>query len=234
MQLDFSKITDTLLQSADLPLLAAFLLGVMVALNPCQLAICVSALAYECRNGKRMKNSTLFALGRGTTYTLLGWGTMYLIGKGWNTEGLQRMLSWAEVAVPYVLIVIGAYLFYRIFHHQHHGENCHNSGKIIQHEKPFGSFLLGMALALAFCPESAIFYFGIMIPLSLSSQAGVIVPLIFSIAACLPLIVIAWLMNTAVNRAERLSYNFENFQQWLNGITGALFIIIAILLLIGN
>lgn len=234
MQLDFSKIPDTLLQSADLPLLAAFLLGVMVALNPCQLAICVSALAYEYRNGKRMKSSVLFALGRGTTYTLLGWGTMYLIGKGWNTERFQTMLSWAEVAVPYILIFIGIYLFYRAFHHHHHdGEKCHNSGSIIKHDKFLGSFFLGMILALAFCPESAIFYFGMMIPLSLSSShVGVFIPLVFGLSACLPVIIIAWLMNEAMHRVERLSQSLEQFQQWLNGITGALFILIAILLLI--
>ena len=235
MQLNLNDIADALLQSADLPLLTAFVLGVLVALNPCQLAINVSALAYEYRNGKGMKGGIVYAIGRAITYTLLGWVTLCLIGGGRNIDGISETLSYAEMIVPYVLIALGTYLIYRAFHHHNHnGENCHNSGKIIRRNGSLGSLILGMTLALAFCPESAIFYFGMMIPLSLSSHEGAIVPLVFAIAANLPVIVIAWMMHKTVSGAERLSKHLERFQQWLNGVTGALFIVIAILLLIEN
>ena len=235
MQLNIDDILNTLLQSADLPLLAAFALGVLVALNPCQLAISISALAYEYRNGKKLLDGIIYALGRTLTYTLLGWVTMCLIGGGSNVAGLQNVLSMAEVIVPYVLIGIGIYLIYRAFRrHHHHGDDCHNSGRIIKRNGPLGSLVLGMTLAFAFCPESAIFYFGMMIPLSISSSVGAMVPLIFGLAASIPVIIIAWLMNKAVNGAAKLSHGFEHFQQWLNGITGILFILIAILLFMEN
>lgn len=235
MQLNINEILDTLLQSADVPLLAAFALGILVALNPCQLAISISALAYEYRNGKRLTDGIVYALGRTLTYTVLGWVTMCLIGGGSNVTGLQNVLEKAEVVVPYVLIGIGIYLIVRAFRHHHHdGENCHNSGRIIKRNGPLGSLILGMTLALAFCPESAIFYFGMMIPLSISCNVGAIVPLVFGLAASIPVVIIAWLMNKAVNRAERFSRGFEHFQQGLNGITGCLFIVIAILLLTEN
>ena len=232
MQFNLNELLNTLLQSADLPLLAAFVLGLLVALNPCQLAISVSALAYEYRNRKRLIDGIIYAFGRTVTYTLLGWVTMCLIGGGSNIAGLQHVLSKAEVVVPYVLIVLGAYLLFRAFHrHHHHGENCHNSGRIIKRNGPLGSLILGMTLALAFCPESAIFYFGMMIPLSISSSMGAAVPLVFGLSASIPVVVIAWIMHNAVDGATRLSRGFEHFQQWLNGITGLLFIAIAILLL---
>lgn len=235
MQFNIEDTLNTLLQSADFPLLTAFALGVLVALNPCQLAISVSALAYEYRNGKHLLDGIIYAFGRTITYTLLGWVTMCLIGGGNNIEGLQKVLSKAEMFVPYILIAIGIYLIYRAFHHHHHdGENCHNSGRIIKRNGPLGSLMLGMTLAFAFCPESAIFYFGMMIPLSISSSVGALVPLVFGLAANIPVVVMAWLMNKAVNGAERLSRGFEHFQQWLNGITGLLFIAIAILLLTEN
>lgn len=235
MQLNLNDITDVLLQSADIPLLTAFVLGVLVAINPCQLAISVSALAYEYRNGKGLKDCIVYAFGRGITYILLGWVTLCLIGGGKNVEGIKEVLSNAEVAVPYVLIALGIYLLYRALHHHHHdGENCHNSGKIIKRNGSLGSLFLGMTLALAFCPESAIFYFGMMIPLSVSSHVGAIVPLVFGLAATLPVIVIAWMMHKAMNGVERLSKGFERFQQWLNGVTGVLFFVIAILLLTKN
>ena len=231
MQLNIDDILHTLLQSADLPLLAAFVLGVLVALNPCQLAISISALAYEYRNGKRLMDGIIYAFGRTLTYTLLGWITMCLIGGGSNIAGLQQVLSQAEGIVPYVLIGIGLSLIFRAFHHHHHGDNCHNSGRIIKRNGPLGSLVLGMTLALAFCPESAIFYFGMMIPLSISSNVGAMVPLVFGLAASIPVVIMAWLMHKAVNGAARLSHGFEHFQQWLNGITGVLFILIAILLM---
>ena len=160
---------------------------------------------------------------------------MCLIGGGSNVAGLQHVLSLAEVVVPYVLIAIGLYLIFRAFHRHHHdGENCHNSGKIIKRNGPLGSLVLGMTLAFAFCPESAIFYFGMMIPLSISCNVGAMVPLVFGLSASIPVVVIAWLMHKAVNGAERMSRGFEYFQQMLNGVTGFLFIAIAILLLAQN
>ena len=143
MQINIHELFDTLLQSADLPLLTAFVLGLLVALNPCQLAISVSALAYEYRNGKQLIDGLVYALGRTITYTAMGWVTMCLIGGGANVVGLQQVLSKAEVILPYVLIALGLYLLYRAFHrHHHHGDNCHNSGRIIKRNGPLGSLVL--------------------------------------------------------------------------------------------
>lgn len=230
MQLTINDILNYLLQSADLPLLAAFALGILVALNPCQLAISISALAYEYRNGKKFIDGLVYASGRTLTYTILGWITMCLIGGGSNIKCLQSILSKAEVIVPYVLIIIGIFFLYRAFHLHHHNDDCHNNKRIIKRSGPLGSLILGMSLALAFCPESAIFYFGMMIPLSITSNVGALIPLVFGLSASIPVIVIAWIMQKAVNGAEKLSHSFEHFQQWLNGITGVLFLLIAILL----
>lgn len=231
MQLDFNQILSNISQSTDLPLLAASALGLLVALNPCQLAICVSALTYEYRQGKTFADIIMYTLGRTATYTLLGWITMCLIGGGKNIVPMQNVLSLAEKGVPFLLILIGIFLLIRGFHrHQHNGKTCHNSGKIIKRNAPLGSFVLGMALALILCPESAIFYFGMMIPLSISSSIGILVPLTFGISASLPTIVVAWFMKKAMDKAETISTKFEHFQQWLNIVTGLLFISIAILL----
>lgn len=221
------------MQSADIPLLTAFVLGLLVAINPCQLAINVSALSYEYKNGKRWMEGLSYALGRTITYTAMGWILMCLIGGGKNVDGLQIILSKAELFVPYILIALGIYMLIRAFHlHHHDGENCHNSGQMIKRNGPLGSLVLGMTLALAFCPESAIFYFGMMIPLSMSCEVGVLVPLVFGLGASIPVVFMSWIMLKAIKGTERISKIFEHFQQWLNGITGIIFIAIAILLLL--
>lgn len=230
--MNLEQLINTLTQSTDIPLLTAFLLGLLVAINPCQLAINISALAYILKKEKAKSASIIYALGRTSTYTLLGWILMCLIGGGKNVEGVQLLLSKAEVILPYILFAIGLFMLARAFHtHHHDGENCHHSGQIIRRNGPLGALILGMTLALAFCPESAVFFFGLMLPLSMTSQAGPLIPLIFALAASIPVLVLAWLMRMAVNKVEKVSHAFEHAQQWLNAITGLLFIAGGILLL---
>ena len=229
--MDISQITNNLLQSTDLPLLTAFLLGLLVAVNPCQLAINVSALTYILKNDRQKSASLTYILGRTSTYTLLGWMLMCLIGGGKNVAGVQAVLSKAEVLLPYVLAAIGLFMLLRALrHHEHDGESCHHSGQIIRRNGPLGSLVLGMTLACAFCPESAVFYFGLMLPLSMNSTAGVFIPPVFAIGAGIPVLCLAWLMAKAAIRAEKVSHAFEHAQVWLNTLTGLLFIAMAIAL----
>ncbi len=227
--MNLNELLNTYVQSTDLPLLTALVLGVLVAFNPCQLSINISALAYINRNGR---GGIEYAIGRSITYTILGWTLMCLTGGGKNINGISVILSYGEVVLPYVILAVGLYLLFRAFHHhEHHDDNCHNCGQLIKRNGPLGSLILGMTLAFAFCPESAIFFFGILLPLSMTSEVGALLPPTFAIGACIPVVMIAWAMRKAVSKAEKLSRHFEHFQQVLNGITGVLFIIIAILMI---
>lgn len=230
--MNIQDITNSLMQSTDIPLLTALVLGILVAFNPCQLSINISALTYLNRSGKQ---GLEYVLGRTITYTLLGWILMCLTGGGSNLNGVSTILSYGEVVLPYALIAIGLFLLFRAFHHhEHHGEDCHNCGKLIKRNGPLGSLILGMTLALAFCPESAIFFFGILLPLAIKSEAGVMLPPIFAIGAGLPVLLFGYIMHKAFNKAIALSSKFNHFQQVLNAITGVIFIIIAILLFLGE
>ena len=227
------KIAETLTQQTDLPLFAAFILGLLVALNPCQLAINITALSYIIKREKRKSSALIYTLGRTITYTLLGWVLICLIGGGRNVDGVQHLLSQAETLLPYILIAIGLFMLVRAFHtHHHDGESCHHSGQIIRRNGPLGALILGMTLALAFCPESAVFYFGLMLPLSVTSDLGLLVPLIFALAAGFPVLILAWIMTHAYQKAQQISQSFVYAQQVLNGLTGLLFLIMAALLLL--
>lgn len=228
MNFDLGNIIQHILQSADIPLLTAFVLGILVALNPCQLAISISALTYEYKRGNTLKEGLIYALGRSITYCLLGWITMCLIGGGKNLECLTTLFSYVEITIPYILVVISIYLIIRAVRPHHHEDNCHNSSMIIKRNGPLGSLILGMTLALAFCPESAIFYFGMMIPLSINSSIGIAIPLVFALSASIPVAIIAWIMSKTTKGAQSMSHRFEHFQQWLNAITALLFFLLAV------
>ncbi len=221
------------MQSASLSLPAALLLGLLVALNPCQLAINLSALTFLHKNSADNKTSLrkglLYAAGRTLTYTLLAWILTFIITQSSSIEWIRNILSKGESVLPYILIAVGVFLIFRTLqaHHHHHGESCHNSGYIIRRRGTSGAFVLGTLLAFAFCPESAIFYFGMMLPLASSGTTGWAVPLVFALAASLPVLLLSWLISKAIRKAQRFSNTFDKFQQWINLITGILLITIA-------
>lgn len=231
---NISNIANELMQSARFPLLIALLLGLLVSLNPCQLAINVSALTYLHKNTK-LKNKgfltgIIYTIGRSLTYIVLGWALTILIKQGNNIEIVRKLLSKSEIVLPYVLLAIGLFLIIRAVasHNHHHGDNCHNSGYLINRKGTAGPLILGSILALAFCPESAIFYFAMLIPLSASTVYGWAMPIIFAVSAAIPIIILSWLISTAMHSLKKTERIFAHVQQTTNIITGIIFIIIGI------
>lgn len=233
MILSIEDFLNEMMQSADLPLLTAFLLGLVVALNPCQLAINISALTYLAKDESHqyhfLVRGFLYSFGRMITYTILGWVLMFVVSNGMKIDGLQNVLSKAEDVIPYVLIVLALFFLYRAFHQHHHHDSCHNSKQIIQANGRFGAFVLGLLLAFAFCPESAVFYFGMMLPLSITSHIGWLLPLFFSIAAIIPVLVIVYFIRlTLMSSARRFEHKMEMFQTIVNFVSSLVFIMLAI------
>lgn len=215
----------------------AFILGLLVALNPCQLAINLSALSYLSNKttGERdmRKKGWVYIIGRSVTYTLMGIVLTILLHQGLNIDSIHHLLSKGENLLPYILIIVALYLLFRTFHHHdHHGDDCHNCGTTIKRNGPLGALALGLTLAFAFCPESAIMYFGMMLPLAATSTLGWIMPIAFALSAALPVIILTWLFSKAKGNAERFQYRFSHFQQWTNGLMAAAMITVALILLI--
>ncbi len=221
-----------IITSNQYPLLSALLLGALTALNPCQLAINLSALTYlhKSHGGGRLLRGWGYCLGRITTYTLMGWVLAYVLRQGEQIDAVRNVLSYGETVLPPVLIAIGLFFLYRAFHVHHHDANCHNSRTTIRRSGPFGAFFLGMSLAFAFCPESAIFYFGIMLPMAVSSSHLLAVPLVYAIASLLPILIMDYLVRTAINRAQHFQNSFHQFQKGINLVSGILFIVMGILM----
>ena len=58
----------------------------------------------------------------------------------------------------------------------------------------WGSLLLGILFAMAFCPTSGLFYFGMLIPMSAMESEGYLLPVIFVLATGLPVMLVAWIL----------------------------------------
>lgn len=227
---------EKLLSSNMYPELSALLIGLAVALNPCQLAINISALTYISKDnadGKTLvSKGIIYAAGRTVTYIAMAWILLMVLKmSGFGISLTQSILSKAEIILPPVLIAVGIFLIFRALHTHKHSDECHNCGNIIRSSGSRGTFVLGMMLALAFCPESGLFYFGMMLPLSAASENSWLIPVCFAVAASVPVMVLSVLISGAMSKARSFENRFKHFQQWLNGIVGVIFIVIAVLIL---
>ena len=81
-----------------------------------------------------------------------------------------------------------------------------------------------MLLALSFCPESAIVYFGMLMPLSARSPGGYLLPIVFSVATSIPAVLLAWGVAYGIGGTSAMKRKMGVVQRWINVVVGALFI----------
>lgn len=74
------------------------------------------------------------------------------------------------------------------------------------------AFLLGVLFALAFCPYSGVLYFGVLIPMTISSVSGLILPPVFAIATGLPVIIIAYLLAYSMSNVGKFYNRMKSFE----------------------
>lgn len=91
-----------------------------------------------------------------------------------------------------------------------------------------GALALGALFALAFCPTSAVFYFGMLIPMSATHAAGYLYPAVFAIATSLPVVIVAWIFAFSAGSIGRFYNRMASVQKWMNLAVGILFIGIGI------
>src|SRR3989339_43345 len=145
------------------PLIAAFFIGLMTALSPCPLATNITAIAYISKkidNGKKtLITGFVYTLGRMFTYVLLASLIVYV---GLNVQTISLFLQkYGEKILGPLLISIGLVMLNIIKLPSLKSENKVNKIKEKLSEKGYlGSFLLGVLFALAFCPFSAVLFFG--------------------------------------------------------------------------
>ena len=78
-----------------------------------------------------------------------------------------------------------------------------------------GSFLLGVLFATAFCPFSAVLYFGMIIPLALKQGDFLVIPSVFAIATGLPVILFSILLVKSVyNRITSYNVCYTKLLRW--------------------
>lgn len=223
---------QTLLDSSTTPALTAFLLGLLTAVSPCPLATNIAAIGFIGRNVESRRriflNGLLYTLGRIIAYTVLGIVLILILREGASLFGIQKFIGrYGELLLGPALLLIGLFMLFgsrlRLpsFGFRGNGEGLARKGG-------FGALLLGMLFAMAFCPTSGVFYFGMLIPMSATSAAGYLLPVLFAVATALPVLIVAWILAFSVQRIGSFYGRMQTVQKWLNRIVGGIFVGIGI------
>ena len=228
---------QNLLDSSEIPVLTAFVLGLLTAISPCPLATNLTAVGFISRSFrtsyedryKVFRNGLLYSLGRCIAYTLLGAALIYIIRKGADTFGLQNAVSvLGEYVLGPVLVVMGVLML--AFELANIGGKFGFSGSVWAERLngAAGAFLLGVLFAMAFCPTSGLFFFGLLIPMSAAAAEGYLLPVVYGIATSLPVVLIAWVLAFSVRSMSRLLGGINAFQCWFNRAVAVLFIAVGV------
>ena len=90
---------------------------------------------------------------------------------------------------------------------------------------PIG-LMLGILFALAFCPTSAVFYFGMLIPMSAVEPMGYFLPAVFAVATSLPVIIVAWILAYSVAGIGKFYTRMQAFEKWFRLIVALIFMFV--------
>lgn len=223
---------QNLLDNSSTPVLTAFLLGLLTAISPCPLATNIAAVGFIGRNIENRKrvfiNGLLYTLGRVLSYTLLGVVLIMILREGSSMFGIQKTIgTWGELLIGPMLLIIGMFMFFGDrLNLPKFGFNGNAEG--LARKGGAGALLIGVLFALAFCPTSGVFYFGMLIPMSATATAGYLLPAVFAVATAIPVLVVAWILAFSVQQMSSFYGRIKTVQKWLNVIVGILFIVIGI------
>jgi len=224
------ELLQSILDGSSWPFLSAFILGLMTAISPCPLATNITAIAYIGQSIEQKRrvfiNGLWYTLGRAISYGTLGLILFFGASKFHVASFFQAN---GEKFLGPLLLVIGL-LMLDIIPIKFPGLGQLTDRFNNQNTKYSGlrALLMGVVFALAFCPYSGVLYFGMLIPMTISSTSGLFLPLIFAFATGLPVIVFAYLIAFTLSGVGHWYQTIKVFEKWFRKIVALLFIVVGL------
>lgn len=219
---------QSLVDSSSTPALTAFLLGLLTAISPCPLATNIAAIGFISKNIESRRSvffkGVLYTVGRMIAYTALGVILIVILKEGASVFGVQKAVSkWGEMLIGPMLLLIGLFMIL--------GNRLNlpkigfvGNGDSLASKGGVGALLLGFIFALAFCPTSGILYFGMLIPMSVTTTGGWLLPVLYAIATALPVLVVAWLLAFSIEKVSKFYGMMQTVQKWINVTVALIFL----------
>jgi cytochrome c-type biogenesis protein len=193
-QIFSGPLTTLAFQTNSIPLLSAFILGVLGASAPCQFTGNIGAITYygnrSFQQGISWGEVFFFILGKIVVFSSLGL-IVWMLGQEFQ-QSLTKVLPWARKLFGPLVIVIGLYMLgvFKMNWNMKFGEI---PGSFLKKGK-WGAFLMGGSFSLGFCPTMFSLFFILLMPLVLASPFGAVLPATFAIGTSLPFIIAMFLI----------------------------------------
>ena len=218
------EFLSNLYSSTSVPFVSALVLGLLTAISPCPMATNITAIGFMGKDlasrNRIFYNGLVYTLGRTFSYTALAM-VLYFGADQLKISGTFQ--QYGEKVIGPLLVVIGIFMLgvirlnfpaFNRFTERIQSRNRFNYWDV---------FLLGVIFALAFCPYSGVLYFGMLIPLMVSTS-GLHLPVVFAIATGIPVIIFAWLIAFAISGVGILYKRIKAFEFWFRKVVAVLFI----------
>ena len=223
------EFLTNILENSTMPWFSALVLGLMTAISPCPLATNITAVGFiskDIDNHNRVfLNGLLYTLGRAISYTTIAL-IIYLGADQFKFSGFLQL--YGEKIIGPLLIIIGLFML-DVIKIRFPGMSGLTSK--MENKTKWGYFdvvLLGMVFALAFCPYSGVLYFGMLVPMTVTSASGLYLPLVFALATGIPVIIFAWILAYAVSGIGNVYNKVKSFEIWFRRVIAVLFILVGI------
>lgn len=209
---------------------SALWLGILTSISPCPLATNVAAVSFLSKRIEHTKavlwSGMAYIFGRMVSYAVLGFIIIYSLS---SVPVVANFLQkYMNKALGPILVVVGLFLL-NLF-------KFNTPGFSLSREKQNslvglgikGSFTLGAIFALAFCPLSAALFFGALIPLSLQSRCGTILPFFYGLGTGLPVLFFAVCIAVGMQSFARWFHKFTRLEYYARKVTGMIFILVGL------
>lgn len=228
----FETIVQDVIANTDVRIFIAFLLGILTSISPCPLATNIAAIAYISKDIKQSShtilNAIVYTLGRISTYFVLG---VAIIVGGMKIIDLSLATQSIHGAILGVILIIVGILLTGVINLNFSLGGGNITEKLSKKATKFGllgTFFIGVLFALAFCPYSAVLFFGTLIPLGLASREGIILPAFYGLGTGIPVLVFAVLLYFGSKQINKHLNNVSKLEKILRKFVGVVFIIIGI------
>lgn len=213
------SVIQQMLDSSSYAILTAFLLGLLTAISPCPLATNITAIGFigkDISNRRKVfYNGLIYTLGRAISYTIVGAILFYGANK---IQVTKLFMGWGERLLGPALILLGIVML-DVFHlSMKSGGGWREKLESLNFHHWWMVLLLGIIFALAFCPYSGVLYFGMLIPMTIASSEGLLLPPVFALATGLPVILFAWIIAFTVGQVGKWYDKIKTFEKWTRRI----------------
>ncbi|MDW7731775.1 MAG: aromatic aminobenezylarsenical efflux permease ArsG family transporter, partial [Methanolobus sp.] len=217
--------------TSDIPLVAAFFIGLMTAVSPCPLTTNITAIAYiskKINHGRHVLTvGVVYTLGRMAAYVLVASSILWI---GLSSQNIALFLQKnGELLLGPFLLLLGVLMITadRLPSFKGYGVTS-TLGEKLGDKGYAGGFLLGFVFALSFCPFSAVLFFGMLIPVALAAQDPIIIPSVFAIATALPVLFFSILLVYSVSRIGEFVNKIHVIEKSMRIVAALIFILVGL------